>query len=117
MSGFIGSDPESSELMLIPVLVSTVLFSPSPSMSASNMSQIVSPSMSDGPSLASSGSEPQLFSNSSENPSPSSSVSASSPPGPSGSSSGNMSPSVSTGNAESSGSGSGPLHTRVPSAA
>ena len=47
-------------------------------MSESIKSQILSPSRSAGESLASSGSEPQLFSNSSENPSLSSSSSSTS---------------------------------------
>ena len=108
LSGLAGSVCPSIWLSKFPVLVSSSLRIPSPSISSSIASQIPSPSMSLGTSVAFSGSDKQSFSKVSRKPSLSSSSSAIRPPSPSGSSSGKASPSVLTGSAGSSGCESGP---------
>ena len=88
--------------------VSLTLSIPSPSLSSSASSQMVSPSISAGMLLASSESEPHASSETSGNPSLSSSSSANGGPVQPESSSGSPSPSVSNGKFGSFGYGSGP---------
>ena len=63
LSGLAGSVCPSIWLSKFPVLVSSSLRTPSPSISSSSASQIPSPSMSLGTSVALSGSDKQSFSN------------------------------------------------------
>ena len=104
VSGLVGEVPGGA----VESSVSLTLSIPSPSMSSSSTSQMVSPSMSSGVLLASRESEPHASSDTSGYPSLSSSSSAYGGPVQSESSSGNPSPSVSTGKVGSSGNGSGP---------
>ena len=101
VSGLVGEVPTGKP-------VSLMLSIPSPSMSSSSPSQMVSPSMSSGMLLASRESDPHASSETSGYPSLSSSSSAYGGPVQSESSSGNPSPSVSTGKVGSFGYGSGP---------
>ena len=104
VSGLIGELPGGTPR----APVSLTLSIPSPSLSSSSPSQMVSPSMSAGMLLASSESEPHASSEASGNPSLSSSSSANGGPVQPESSSGNPSPSVSNGIFGSFGYGSGP---------